>query len=358
MLSLPLAFTYADLSDNAGWKAQIEAAERLSRAGAIAPNLLLGLYTSQKPAASGGVWDRVAAFQGLDTAVAKGDVRAVDQEMPMPYGWGTGGVQLTASLLTPDDTLKVIDQGADDTTNAVSIRKFFVKTAGVATTTDTAERDHHPDPPPGAGTAAHRPADSRLPGADPGAAALPRAARNGDTPMHALAEYGVMHVKLYEDIARFGHIATSYAYPAKVNGRHVFDPSPIPKFDNPKLHRSAALQLFGAGREQRIYAVPPFTSVVSLDFEDHPFSVQGWEHACAQCGSTTSYLDEVVVDDQGSRLFVCSDTTICAGAAGRRSSQGSGEAGADDAREAAECSHAHDRRSAAALRPPARQDLR
>lgn len=33
------------------------------------------------------------------------------QEMPMPYGWGTGGVQLTASVLGPDDTLKVIDQG-------------------------------------------------------------------------------------------------------------------------------------------------------------------------------------------------------------------------------------------------------
>ena len=27
--------------------------------------------------------------------------------------------------------------------------------------------------------------------------------------MHALGEYGLMHVKLYEDIARFGHIATS-----------------------------------------------------------------------------------------------------------------------------------------------------
>ena len=51
------------------------------------------------------------------------------REMPMPYGWGTGGVQVTAAILTPDDTLKVIDQGADDTTNAVSIRKFFVKTA-------------------------------------------------------------------------------------------------------------------------------------------------------------------------------------------------------------------------------------
>ena len=61
------------------------------------------------------------------------------REMPMPYGWGTGGVQVTASILGPDDVLKVIDQGADDTTNAVSIRRFFARTAGVATTTHTAE---------------------------------------------------------------------------------------------------------------------------------------------------------------------------------------------------------------------------
>ena len=38
------------------------------------------------------------------------------REMPMPYGWGTGGVQVTAACLTPDDCIKVIDQGADDTT--------------------------------------------------------------------------------------------------------------------------------------------------------------------------------------------------------------------------------------------------
>ena len=52
------------------------------------------------------------------------------REMPMPYGWGTGGVQVTAAILGPDDVLKVIDQGSDDTTNAISIRKFFAKTAG------------------------------------------------------------------------------------------------------------------------------------------------------------------------------------------------------------------------------------
>src|SRR5260370_21792362 len=58
-------------------------------------------------------------------------------EMPMPYGWGTGGVQVTAAILWPEDALKVIDQGSDDTTNALSIRKFFPKTACIATTAPT-----------------------------------------------------------------------------------------------------------------------------------------------------------------------------------------------------------------------------
>ena len=61
------------------------------------------------------------------------------REMPMPYGWGTGGIQVTAACLQPNDILKVIDQGADDTTNAVSIRKFFARTAAVKTTESTAD---------------------------------------------------------------------------------------------------------------------------------------------------------------------------------------------------------------------------
>jgi alpha-D-ribose 1-methylphosphonate 5-phosphate C-P lyase len=130
--------------------------------------------------------------------------------------------------------------------------------------------------------------------------------------MHALEEYGVMHVKLYEDIATHGQIATSYDYPVRVAGRYVMAPSPIPKFDNPKMHQSPALQLFAAGREKRIYAVPPYTDVHSLDFEDHPFTVQTWDQACALCGSTNSYLDEIILDDQGGRMFVCSDSEYCA----------------------------------------------
>ena len=119
--------------------------------------------------------------------------------------------------------------------------------------------------------------------------------------LHATADYSLMHVRLYEDIAHWGRVETSYDYPVRVNGRYVMSPSPIPAFDNPKLHRSPALQLFGAGREKRIYAIPPHTEVKSLDFEDHPFAVQRWREPCALCGSTGVYLDEVILDDLGGR---------------------------------------------------------
>ncbi len=59
--------------------------------------------------------------------------------MPLAYGWGTGGIQVTASVIGPKDVLKVIDQGADDTTNAVSIRRFFTRVAGVETTEATSD---------------------------------------------------------------------------------------------------------------------------------------------------------------------------------------------------------------------------
>ena len=129
--------------------------------------------------------------------------------------------------------------------------------------------------------------------------------------MHALAEYGVMHVGLYENIAHFGRVTTSYNYPVQVNDRYIMSPSPIPKFDNPKMDKMPALQLFGAGREKRIYAVPPFTKVKSLDFEDHPFAIESREESCALCSSSNSFLDEVIIDDEGSRMFVCSDSNFC-----------------------------------------------
>jgi alpha-D-ribose 1-methylphosphonate 5-phosphate C-P lyase len=233
------------------------------------------------------------------------------REMPMPYGWGTGGIQLTASVIGPDDVLKVIDQGADDTTNAVSIRNFFKRVCGIRTTEKTTNasiiqtRHRIPETP----LSNHQILIYQVPIPEPLRFIEPRETETRT--MHALEEYGVMHLKLYEDIARFGHIATAYAYPVRVNGRYIMDPSPIPKFDNPKMHRMPALQLFGAGREKRIYAVPPYTDVVSLDFEDYPFEIQQWDDSCAICGAENSFLDEIITDDEGNRMFVCSDSEYC-----------------------------------------------
>lgn len=79
---LPIAFSYAEIGPRAGWKARIEAAERLTRAGTIPPNVILGLYTERDPAASGGVWDRVAAFQAFDAAMTAGDAARVQATLP------------------------------------------------------------------------------------------------------------------------------------------------------------------------------------------------------------------------------------------------------------------------------------
>ncbi|PWQ96220.1 alpha-D-ribose 1-methylphosphonate 5-phosphate C-P-lyase PhnJ [Leucothrix arctica] len=233
------------------------------------------------------------------------------REMPMPYGWGTGGIQLTASLIGLDDTLKVIDQGSDDTTNAVSIRKFFRRTTGVATTEKTTEatliqtRHRIPETPLQKGQILIY----QVPIPDPLSFLEPR--ETEARKMHALSEYGIMHTKLYEDIAHYGAILHTYDYPVMVNDRYVMRPSPIPKFDNPKMDNMHALQVFGAGREKRIYAVPPYTKVKSLDFEDHPFEVQRWENSCALCGADNTFLDEIVVDDHGERLFACADSDYC-----------------------------------------------
>jgi alpha-D-ribose 1-methylphosphonate 5-phosphate C-P lyase len=233
------------------------------------------------------------------------------REMPMPYGWGTGGMQVTAAVIGADDRLKVIDQGADDTTNAVSIRAFFRDLTGVETTEQTEDatliqtRHRIPEKP----LKEDQILIYQVPIPEPLRFIEPSEVETRK--MHALKDYGVMHIKLYEDIAQFGHIATAYAYPVKVNGRYVMDPSPIPKFDNPKMDNCPALQLFGAGREKRIYAVPPYTEVRSLDFEDHPFEIQRWDASCAICGSRDSFLDEVVMDDCGNHEFICSDTDYC-----------------------------------------------
>jgi len=80
--NLPRAFAMADLRGTSGWKAELEAAERLARTGALPANRLLGLYTDRKPAASGGVWDRVEAVQAFDRALTREAPEDIARTLP------------------------------------------------------------------------------------------------------------------------------------------------------------------------------------------------------------------------------------------------------------------------------------
>ena len=101
----------------------------------------------------------------------------------------------------------------------------------------------------------------------------------------------------------------------------MMNPSPIPKFDNPKLHKAECLYLFGAGREKKIYAIPPHTEVVSLAFEDVPFERESFAgKKCRSCGSTETYLDEMFDRQTGDKYYQCSDTSYCRMKRGSRAS--------------------------------------
>ncbi len=234
------------------------------------------------------------------------------REMPIARGWGTGGLQITLALVVPDDILKVIDQGCDGSVNAANIKKFVAKVAGVAVTTDTREatiiQTRHRIPEEKMGE--HQILILQVP--------YPEALREVEPSemetrrMHAEADYSRMWLYLYEDIVKYGEITISYRYPVTVNGRYITDPSPIPRWDVPKLHMADTLFLFGAGREKRIYAIPPHTSVVPLEFEDHRFRTENFDgKRCARCGATDTFLDEVIDNIGGGRSYFCSDSGYC-----------------------------------------------
>ncbi|MFV2002119.1 MAG: hypothetical protein ACC619_03985, partial [Paracoccaceae bacterium] len=83
--NMPRAFAFSDLQGNSGWKAELEAAERLTRTGALAPEVLLDLYGKGRPAASGGLWDRVTAVQALDAALATGAPAQISAALPAAW---------------------------------------------------------------------------------------------------------------------------------------------------------------------------------------------------------------------------------------------------------------------------------
>ena len=110
--NLPRAYAVADLRDVAGWKAQLEAAERLTRAGALPDNHLLGLYSERKAAASGGVWDRVLALQRFETALSSGSVDAVTKTLPTVWRAMQGaGLAVAFSELFAEQLSRVALEG-------------------------------------------------------------------------------------------------------------------------------------------------------------------------------------------------------------------------------------------------------
>jgi alpha-D-ribose 1-methylphosphonate 5-phosphate C-P lyase len=76
------------------------------------------------------------------------------------------------------------------------------------------------------------------------------------------------------------------------------------------MDNSPVLQLFGAGREKRIYAIPPYTSVKPLKFDDREFKVESFSGiSCERCGAQNVFFDEVR-RETGNHYF-CSDTEYC-----------------------------------------------
>ena len=234
------------------------------------------------------------------------------RELPIAKGWGTGGLQITLSIIGPDDVLKVIDQGCDYSVNAVNIRKFIKAMTGVETTTDTTKatiiqtRHRIPEEP----LRQDQILVLQVPYPEP--LRLVEPSEEETRRMHAEMDYGKMYLYLYEDILRYGEITIGARYPVLVNKRYIMDPTPIPRWDVPKLNMANNLFLFGAGREKKIYAVPPYTTVEPLEFEDFKFRVEDFSgKACYKCGATDTFLDEIVEDGTGRRLYACSDTSYC-----------------------------------------------
>ena len=234
------------------------------------------------------------------------------REMPIGRGWGTGGLQLTLSLIGKEDVLKVIDQGSDESVNAVSIKKLVKDTTGVKTTEHTSEatliqsRHRIPEVP----LTEEQIVVLQVPIPEP--LRMYERSEHETKKLHAEKEYSGAWLMLFEQIMRYGTMTTAADHPVIVHDRYVMAPSPIPRFDNPKLNYSAALILLGAGREKKVYAVPPYTKVVSLAFDDYPFQVESFVHkSCRQCGNENVYLDELLDEETGETYHLCNDTSYC-----------------------------------------------
>lgn len=254
---------------------------------------------------------RRAIIKGI--AIPGYQVPFASREMPIGRGWGTGGLQVTLAIIGADDVLKVIDQGCDESVNAVNIKKLVAATTDVEVTEETGEatiiqsRHRIPEQP----LTEDQILVLQVPMPEPLRDFEPSEAKT--RVLHAEADYTGAWLGLFDQIVKFGATTTGADHPCLVNERYVMAPSPIPRFDTLKLNDADNLTILGAGREKKIYAVPPHTRVEPLDFEDYPFRVESFEgRACRLCGATDVYLDEFVDEATGKTVYQCNDTAWCA----------------------------------------------
>ena len=230
------------------------------------------------------------------------------REMPVARGWGSGGLQLTLSLVGPEDVVKVIDQGDDASLNAAAMRELIARTAGVAVTTHTREativqsRHRVPEVP-------LRPDQLlvlQMPHPEPLRRVVPDPARAAQ--LHADGDATPAWVELYDDEVRHGGPVGGADHPILVAGDTLASPSPIPRYDVLTLDRRPHAVLLGAGRLARITALPPWTSVRPLAFDDRPLAAESAGGPCDRCGSERSYRVEA---QRGAGIWRCSDVDAC-----------------------------------------------
>ncbi|MCU0511581.1 MAG: alpha-D-ribose 1-methylphosphonate 5-phosphate C-P-lyase PhnJ [Anaerolineae bacterium] len=230
------------------------------------------------------------------------------RELPIARGWGTGGLQVSLALVGPQSVVKVIDQGADDSVNAANLRRFITRMSGAATTTDALQatilQSRHRIPEEI--LREYQTLVLQVPDPEPLRAVQSDSSRAHQ--MHADADYGQMWLVLYEQLVRYRQYLQGASYPSLVNGRYVISPSPIPRWDTPKLHQAAHLTLLAAGREKRLYAVPPYTDVYPLEFTDVPFQVEDQrDWRCRHTGVQHKFMNELPLAD-GSAGYELSDS--------------------------------------------------
>lgn len=139
-VNLPLAFAHADLRPTAAWRNELVAAERLVRRGAISEVELLDAYTRQRPAASGGVWDRAQAVQLLDLALDRGDPDEIAAALPGAWDAFREIHSEVAFARLFADRLSGVD--ADDETEALIARIGLLAPSYAQVATDEEAASH------------------------------------------------------------------------------------------------------------------------------------------------------------------------------------------------------------------------